>query len=234
MIGYGTQGRGQALNAKDNGLKVIVGLRENGESWKLAIKDGWVPGKTLFPIEEACAKGTVIMNLLSDAGQKAAWPTMKKHLTKGKTLYFAHGFGIIYKDQTGIIPPKDIDVVLVAPKGSGTTVRSLFLEGRGINASVAVYQDYSKKAHERAFGMGVAVGAGYMYETTFQKEVYSDLVGERGVLMGAIQGIFKAQYETLRAKGETFSFPYSFFYYFFLNKMASLERKEEEKRIPNF
>ena len=148
LLGYGTQGRGQALNARDNGLKVIVGVR-HGASWDLAMKDGWVPGETLFTPEEAAKRGTIIMFLLSDAGQKAAWPSIKPHLTKGKTLYFAHGFSIIYKDDTGVIPPKDIDVILAAPKGSGTTVRSLFLEGRGINASVAVYQDYSGKARDR-------------------------------------------------------------------------------------
>ncbi|KNE67396.1 ketol-acid reductoisomerase [Allomyces macrogynus ATCC 38327] len=203
VIGYGTQGRAQALNARDNGMKVIVGVREGGHSWKLAQKDGWVPNETLFDIEPACDKGTVVMNLLSDAGQKEAWPAMKKYLTKGKTLYFSHGFGVVFADQTGIVPPKDIDVILAAPKGSGTTVRNLFLEGRGINSSVAVHQDVSGKAKERAVAIGVAVGSGYLYETTFAKEVYSDLTGERGVLMGAIQGMFQAQYEVLRAKGHT-------------------------------
>lgn len=203
MLGYGTQGRGQALNMVDNGLKVIVGLREGGSSWNLAIEDGFVPGETLFPIEEAVKKGTVIMNLLSDAGQKTVWPQIAPLLTKGKTLYFSHGFSIVYKDQTNVVPPKDIDVILVAPKGSGTTVRRLFLEGRGINSSVAVEQDFSGKAWDRAFGIGVAVGSGYMYKTTFKKEVFSDLTGERGVLMGAINGLFEAQYEVLRAKGHS-------------------------------
>lgn len=203
MIGYGSQGRGQALNAKDNGLKVILGLRKDGHSWNQAKAEGWVAGKDLFTIEEAMSKGTVIMNLLSDAGQKEAWPSMKPYLTKGKTLYFAHGFGVIFHDQTGIVPPADIDVILAAPKGSGTTLRSLFLEGRGINASVAIYQDVSGKARERAFALAVGIGAGYMYETTFKKEVYSDLTGERGVLMGAIEGLFRAQYQVLREKGHS-------------------------------
>jgi len=203
VIGYGTQGRAQALNARDQKLNVIVGLRKDGVSWKLAEKDGFVAGKTLFPIEEACQKGTIIMNLLSDAGQKDAWPTMKKYLTKGKTLYFSHGFGVVYSKETGIVPPKDIDVILCAPKGSGTTVRSLFQEGRGINASIAIHQDVSGKAKERIIALGVGVGAGYIYETTFKKEVYSDLTGERGVLMGAIYGLFKAQYEVLRKKGHS-------------------------------
>eukprot|EP00834_Sanchytrium_tribonematis_P000385 NODE_7_length_67686_cov_1.621421.p31 type:complete len:240 gc:universal NODE_7_length_67686_cov_1.621421:12140-12859(+) len=192
ILGYGTQGRGQALNLRDNlkkiheaggNTKVVLGLRK-GSSWDLALKDGWTPNKDLLEVDDACDKSTVVMNLLSDAGQKSSWPQIKKHLEKGnKTLYFAHGFSVVYKDQTKVIPPKNIDVILVAPKGSGTTVRSLFLEGRGINASVAVFQDVSGKAWERALSIGTAVGAGYMYETTFQKEVYSDLTGERGVLM---------------------------------------------------
>lgn len=203
MLGYGTQGRGQALNMRDNGLNVILGLRESGAGWKQAIADGFVPGKTLFSIEEAAKRAQTVMYLLSDAGQKQAWATIKPHLTKGKTLYFSHGFSVVFADQTGVIPPKDIDVILVAPKGSGFTVRRLFEQGRGINSSVAVYQDVSGQARERAFGLGVAVGSGYMYETDFKKEVHSDLTGERGVLMGAIQGLFLAQYTVLRKKGHS-------------------------------
>jgi len=203
VIGYGVQGRAQSLNMRDNGLKVVIGLRPNGDSWKLAVEDGWVAGKTLFSIEEAASKGTVIMYLLSDAGQKELWSKILPFLTKGKTLYFSHGFSIVYKEDTKVIPPKDIDVILAAPKGSGTTVRRLFLEGRGINSSVAVEQDYSGKARERAFAIGVAIGSGYLYETTFKKEVYSDLTGERGVLMGAICGLFQAQYEVLRERGHS-------------------------------
>ncbi|KAL2915621.1 Bifunctional acetohydroxyacid reductoisomerase [Polyrhizophydium stewartii] len=203
VVGYGTQGMAQSLNLRDNKLNVVVGVRKGGASWDAAIKDGWVPGKTLVSIDEACQRGTVIMNLLSDAGQKEAWPAMKPFLVKGKTLYFSHGFGVVYHDQTGIVPPKDVDVILAAPKGSGATVRSLFLEGRGINSSVAIFQDASGNARERAFALGVAIGSGYLYETTFQKEVFSDLTGERGVLMGAIQGAFLAQYEVLRARGHS-------------------------------
>ena len=203
MLGYGTQGRGQALNARDNGTNMVIGLREGGGSWDLAVEDGWVPGETLLPIEEAAAKGSVIMYLLSDAGQAMMWDKIKPHVTTGKTLYFAHGFSVVFSDRTGVVPPDDVDVILVAPKGSGTTVRSLFLEGRGINASVAVHQDVSGNARERAFALGVAVGTGYMYETTFENEVLSDLTGERGILMGAIQGAFAAQYEVLRANGHS-------------------------------
>ncbi|KAI0951438.1 Acetolactate synthase, mitochondrial [Taiwanofungus camphoratus] len=203
LIGYGSQGHGQGLNARDNGLNVIVGVREGGESWKQAMEDGWVPGQTLFPIEDAIKRGTIIMNLLSDAAQSQTWPTVAPLITKGKTLYFSHGFSIVYKDDTHVVPPSDVDVILVAPKGSGRTVRTLFKEGRGINSSVAVWQDVTGKAKEKAVALGVAIGSGYMYETTFEKEVYSDLYGERGVLMGAIQGLFLAQYKVLRANGHS-------------------------------
>jgi len=203
LIGYGSQGHGQGLNARDNGLNVIVGVREGGESWRQAIEDGWVPGETLFPIEDAINRGTIIMNLLSDAAQSQTWPTVAPLITKGKTLYFSHGFSIVYKDLTKVVAPADVDVILVAPKGSGRTVRTLFKEGRGINSSIAVWQDVTGKAVEKATALGVAIGSGYMYETTFEKEVYSDLYGERGVLMGGIQGMFLAQYKVLRANGHS-------------------------------
>lgn len=203
VIGYGVQGPGQALNLKDNGFNVIVGQRKNSKTWDKAIADGWVPGETLFEIEEAATKGTIIQFLLSDAGQITAWPTIKKHLTKGKTLYFSHGFGITYKERTGIIPPADVDVILIAPKGSGTSLRRMFLQGRGLNSSYAIFQDATGKAWEKVVALGIGVGSGYLFETTFKREVYSDLTGERGTLMGAIQGIFAAQYDTLRANGHT-------------------------------
>jgi ketol-acid reductoisomerase len=203
VLGYGVQGRGQSLNMKDNGLRVLVGQREKTRSWDLAVADGWVPGQTLFPLEEAARRGTVVQYLLSDAGQKSFWPTLKPLLTKGKALYFSHGFSIVYRDQTGVVPPPDIDVILVAPKGSGTTVRRLFLEGKGINASYAVHQDATGRAAERARALGIAIGSGYLFETTFQKEVFSDLTGERGVLMGAIYGLWLAQYEVLREHGHS-------------------------------
>ena len=203
LLGYGSQGHGQGLNLRDNGLNVIIGVRKDGESWRQAQEDGWVPGKNLFSVEEAATKGTILMNLLSDAAQTSTWPELQKFVTKGKTLYFSHGFSIVYKDQTGVVPPKDVDVILCAPKGSGRTVRTLFKEGRGINSSVAVFQDVTGKALEKAVAMGIAVGSGYVYETTFEKEVYSDLYGERGCLMGGIQGMFKAQYDVLRANGHS-------------------------------
>jgi len=203
VLGYGVQGRGQSQNMRDNGVKVIVGQRKGGKAYDLALEDGWVPGVTLFDPEEAVVKGTIIQYLLSDAGQKEMWPKIKPLLTPGKSLYFSHGFSIVYKDQTGVIPPPDIDVFLVAPKGSGTTVRRLFLEGRGINSSFAIHQDVTGKARDLALALGVAIGSGYLFETTFQKEVFSDLTGERGVLMGAIYGLWLAQYEVLRANGHS-------------------------------
>jgi ketol-acid reductoisomerase len=203
IIGYGVQGPGQALNLKDNGFNVIVGQRKNSSTWDKAVSDGWVPGETLFEIEEACQRATIIQYLLSDAGQILLWSSVSKYLTKGKALYFSHGFAITYSDRTGIIPPADVDVILVAPKGSGTSLRRLFLEGRGLNSSYAIYQDATGKAFDRVVALGVGIGSGYLFETTFKKEVYSDLTGERGTLMGAIQGIFAAQYETLRSHGHT-------------------------------
>ncbi|KAG9512516.1 ketol-acid reductoisomerase, partial [Aureobasidium melanogenum] len=203
LIGYGSQGHGQGLNLRDNGLNVIVGVRKGGASWKEAQQDGWVEGKNLFDIDEAISKGTIIMNLLSDAAQSSTWPHIKPQLTKGKTLYFSHGFSPVFKDQTKVEVPSDIDVILCAPKGSGRTVRTLFKEGRGINASIAIFQDVTGKAEEKAVALGVAVGAGYMYKTTFEKEVYSDLYGERGCLMGGIHGMFLAQYEVLRERGHS-------------------------------
>lgn len=203
VIGYGVQGPGQSLNLRDNGLNVIVGQREGSKSWEKAVADGWEPGKTLFGIEEAAERATIIQYLLSDAGQIAVWPTIEKHLTPGKALYFSHGFGITYKERTGIVPPADVDVILIAPKGSGTTLRRMFLQGRGLNSSYAVFQDATGRAFERVVALGIGVGSGYLFETDFKREVYSDLTGERGTLMGAIQGIFAAQYETLRANGHT-------------------------------
>jgi ketol-acid reductoisomerase len=203
VLGYGVQGPGQGLNMRDNGIKVIVGQRKGGKSWEKAIKDGWVEGETLFDLEEAAKRGTIIQFLLSDAGQKEYWPTLKPYLTEGKTLCFSHGFSVTYKDQTGVIPPENIDVVLVAPKGSGLSVRRNFLDGSGINSSYAVFQDYTGKAEEKVIALGIALGSGYLFPTTFEMEVYSDLTGERGVLMGALAGVMEAQYNELRKHGHS-------------------------------
>jgi len=204
VIGYGVQGPAQSLNMRDNGFNVIVGqANEFKDDWNKAVKDGWVPGKTLFPIDEAAQKGTIIQYLVSDAAQRAIWPKLKPFLTKGKALYFSHGFSITYKEQTGVIPPADIDVIMVAPKGSGTSVRRNYLAGAGINSSYAVFQDATGKATERTLAIGIAIGSGYLFPTTFKQEVYSDLTGERGVLMGALAGIMSAQYDVLREHGHT-------------------------------
>ena len=202
VIGYGVQGPGQSLNLRDNGFNVIIGQRP-GKTYEKAVSDGWVPGKTLFGIEEACQKGDIIMCLLSDAAVMSVWPRIKPCLTTGKTLYFSHGFAITWSDRTGCVPPADIDVIMVAPKGSGATVRSLYLEGRGINSSFAVYQDFTGKAMQNTIALGIGIGSGYLFETTFQREATSDLTGERGSLMGAIQGLLSAQYEVLRENGHS-------------------------------
>ncbi|MGH1516063.1 ketol-acid reductoisomerase [Chryseobacterium sp. JK1] len=203
VIGYGVQGPGQALNQKDNGINVIVGQRKNSKSWDKAVADGFVPGETLFEIEEALEKGTIICYLLSDAAQIEYWPKVKQHLTPGKALYFSHGFGVTFNERTGIVPPSDVDVFLVAPKGSGTSLRRMFLQNRGLNSSFAIHQDATGKAKDRVVALGIAIGSGYLFETDFKKEVYSDLAGERGTLMGAVQGIFAAQYDVLRKNGHS-------------------------------
>ncbi len=203
ILGYGVQGPGQALNLRDNGFSVIVGQREGTGSWQRAVEDGFVPGKTLLPIEDAARQGTVVQYLLSDAGQMALWPRVKPCLNAGDALYFSHGFGVVYNDQTGIVPPANVDVILVAPKGSGRTVRSNFLAGSGINSSFAVHQDFTGRARERALALGIAIGSGYLFPTTFEKEVHSDLTGERGILMGALAGVMEAQYTLLRRHGHS-------------------------------
>src|SRR5512136_1036582 len=203
VLGYGVQGPGQALNLRDNGFPVIIGQREESFSWNRAVQDGFVPGKTLFPVEEAAERGTILMYLLSDAGQMTAWPKVKPHLKEGDALYFSHGFSIVYKKQTKVIPPKNVDVIMVAPKGSGRSLRANFLDGSGINSSFAVFQDFTGRAKERTAALGIAIGSGYLFPTTFQKEVYSDLTGERGVLMGCLAGVMEAQYDLLRKKGHS-------------------------------
>ena len=203
VLGYGVQGPGQAMNMKDNGVKVIIGQREGGRSWQRAMDDGFVPGESLFPIEEAAERGTIIQLLISDAGQVATWPKIKPHLKEGDALYFSHGFSIAYKDQTGVVPPNYVDVIMVAPKGSGRSVRMNFLAGSGVNSSYAVYQDYTGRAEERTIATGIAIGSGYLFPTTFEKEVHSDLTGERGVLMGCLAGVMEAQYNLLRKHGHS-------------------------------
>lgn len=204
VIGYGVQGPAQAMNMRDNGINVIIGQApEFKADWDKAVADGFVPGLTLFNVEEAVTKGTIIQYLVSDAAQRILWPKIKPCLKKGDALYFSHGFSITYKDQTGVVPPEYVDVILCAPKGSGTSVRRNFLAGAGINSSYSVFQDYTGRANERILALGIAIGSGYLFPTTFEKEVYSDLTGERGVLMGALAGIMDAQYQVLRENGHS-------------------------------
>ena len=204
ILGYGIQGRAQSLNMRDNGLSVIIGQDETfTKNWEQALEDGWIPGRTLFPLKEAAEKGTIKMYLLTDAAQKLLWPLIKTTFKKGDALYFSHGFSIVYRDLTGVVPPENIDVILVAPKGSGTSVRRNFVAGSGINSSFAVHQDFTGNAENRVKAIGIAIGSGYLFPTTFEKEVYSDLTGERGVLMGALAGIIEAQYNCLRENGHS-------------------------------
>jgi ketol-acid reductoisomerase len=204
VLGYGVQGPAQSLNMKDNGFKVIIGQAQSDKFyWDKAIADGWVPGETLFPIEEAVKKATIVQYLVSDAAQMLLWPKVEANLKKGDALYFSHGFSIVYKDQTGVIPSADVDVILVAPKGSGTSVRRNFLAGSGINASYAIHQDATGRAFDRTIALGIAIGAGYLFPTTFEAEVHSDLTGERGILIGALSGVMEAQYNVLRKNGHS-------------------------------
>jgi ketol-acid reductoisomerase len=204
VLGYGVQGPAQALDLRDNGFNVIVGgSSERKRSWDKALKDGWEPGKTLFSFEEAAERGTIVQMLVSDAAQVALWPEIKALLKEGDALYFSHGFAVVYREQTGVVPPDYVDVIMVAPKGSGTSVRANFLAGTGINSSYAVEQDYTGRALERTLAVGIGIGSGYLFSTSFEREVYSDLTGERGVLMGALAGIMEAQYEVLRRNGHS-------------------------------
>jgi ketol-acid reductoisomerase len=203
ILGYGVQGPGQALNLMDNGFNVIVGQRRGSRSWDKAVADGWVDGESLFEIEEAAGRGDIIQYLLSDAGQIAQWSTIRPHLTPGKCLCFSHGFAVTFKEDTGVIPPEGIDVVLIAPKGSGTSLRRFFIQGKGLNSSYAIFQDATGRAKDRVVSLGIGVGSGYLFETDFRKEVLSDLTGERGILMGAIAGVFEAQFNCLRKNGHS-------------------------------
>ncbi|MCX7009343.1 MAG: ketol-acid reductoisomerase [Kiritimatiellaeota bacterium] len=204
IIGYGVQGPAQALNLKDNGFKVIIGQSlDFKRDWDRACADGWKPGKDLFDIETAVQKATIIQVLVSDAAQRDVWPLIKKNLKDGDALYFSHGFSITYSKKTGVVPPDFVDVIMVAPKGSGLNVRRNFLSGAGINSSYAIGQDATGHAEERCLAVGIGIGSGYLFPTTFPHETNSDLTGERGVLMGALAGIMDAQYQVLRSHGHS-------------------------------
>ena len=206
VLGYGSQGPGQSLNLRDNGFNVIVGQRklDNGKvsnSYQKALDDGWIPGETLFDINEAAKKATIIEFLLSDAGQKVAWPQLEKCIEDGNTLYFSHGFSLNFPQYTRVTPPANIDVVLVAPKGAGRSVRTNFLNGGGINSSFAVHQDYTGSALEKTLALGIGIGSGFLFETTVRNEVVSDLTGERAVLLGELWALAEASYDALRQQG---------------------------------
>jgi ketol-acid reductoisomerase len=202
-VGYGIQGSMQALNLRDNGFKVIVGQRKESPRWQNALRDGWKEGETLFPIEDACRQGTTIINVLSETGQVKQWPAIKRYLTPGKTLSFACGFSTTFSKTTGILPARDIDVILVVTRGSGRTYRQRFIEKKGFASSFAVLQDVSGRAESKALALGIGIGSGQLFKTTFEKEAYSDLVGERGILVGALTGMIEAQYNELRRHGHS-------------------------------
>ena len=207
IIGYGVQGPAQGLNLRDNGFNVVVGQRE-GPTYDKALLDGWVPGVNLFSIEEAVKRATQpqerrlipgqVQYLLSDAGQKEVWPNILPLLRRGTNVYFSHGFSYTFRDQSGVVPRDDNDVTMVAPKGPGRNLREYFLEGRGVNSSYAVGQDSTGRALERTLATGMAIGSGFLFETTFEDEVVSDLTGERGVLLGAVYGLWQGAYNVLR------------------------------------
>lgn len=197
VIGYGSQGSAQAQNMRDSGLRVIIGLRPDGKSLKRAERDGF----KVYTIPEAAERGDVIFMLIPDMAQPTVYKkSIKKHLTKGKVLNFAHGFNIHFKQ---IIPPKDIDVTMVAPKSPGPKLRETYLNGFGVPALIAVYQDHSGRAREAALSIAKALGctrAGVL-ETTFKDEVESDLIGEQTVLVGGLIELIKKGFEVLVESG---------------------------------
>jgi ketol-acid reductoisomerase len=202
VLGYGSQGRSQSLNLRDNNHNVLLGLRPAGTSWNNAINDGWEPNKNLFNIDEATHKGSIIKYLISDNGQIEQWDNVKRFLYPNNTLYFSHGFGIHYNHYTNINPPKDINIIMISPKCSGKTVRDNFLNGEGFTSSFAIHNDYNN-AYDICMGLAFSIGNNYIFETTFEKEVLSDLTGERCILMGMIQAAFLAQYKVLRNNGHS-------------------------------
>jgi len=197
VIGYGSQGNAQAQTMRDSGLNVILGLRPEGKSWNRAKKDGF----EVYPVSEAAEKGDVIPMLIPDLEQSAVYRDhLQLHMTPGKALGFAHGFNIHFKQ---IVPPSHVDVVMVAPKSPGFKLRDIYLNGFGVPALIAVYQDYSGQAKEVALAMAKSLGctkAGVL-ETTFKEETESDLVGEQTVLIGGLIELIKKGFEVLVEAG---------------------------------
>ena len=197
VIGYGSQGHAQAQTMRDSGLNVILGLRPEGKSWKRARKDGF----EVYPVSEAAEKGDIVHMLIPDLEQSTVYrDNVKPHMTSGKALGFAHGFNIHFRQ---IVPPPHVDVVMVAPKSPGFKLRDMYLNGFGVPALVAVYQDYSGQAKEIALAMAKSLGctkAGVL-ETTFKEETESDLVGEQTVLIGGLIELIKKGFEVLVEAG---------------------------------
>ena len=201
VIGYASQGRGQSLCYRDSGVNTILGLRRDGPSWKNAIEDGWVENETLFEIEEATKKGDIVELLIADTAQPEVFTEkIEPNLNEGKMLVFSHGFNIHFK---GVIPPKNVDVAMIAPKGPGFTVRKQFEAGFGVPALVAVEQDYTGKAWDKILAMAKAVGATKpgIFKTTFKDEVETDLFGEQVDLCGGVVEMVKHAFETLVEAG---------------------------------
>ena len=197
VIGYGIQGRAQSLNMKDSGVEVVVGLRKGGSSWERAEDDSFDP----LTVSQAAEQGDVIHMLVPDMQQPQLYKTeISKYLGRGKTLGFSHGFNIHFKQ---IIPPPNVDVVMVAPKGPGARLRETYLEKFGIPALVAVAQDATGHAMNTALSMCKALGctkAGVL-ETNFKEETESDLIGEQTVLVGGLMELIKNGFEVLVEAG---------------------------------
>jgi ketol-acid reductoisomerase len=193
IIGYGSQGHAHALNLKESGVDVIVGLYEGSKSWKQAEE----AGLTVATAEDASAKADIIMILVPDELQADIYEkSIKKNLTEGKTLMFAHGFNIHFQQ---IRPSADIDVIMIAPKGPGHTVRSEYVEGKGVPCLIAVYQDASGKAQDTglAYAAGIGGARAGVLQTTFREETETDLFGEQAVLCGGVTALMQAGFETL-------------------------------------
>lgn len=196
VLGYGSQGHAQAQNLKDSGVPVVVGLYEGSKSWKQAQADGL----EVMGVAEAASRAEIIVFLVGDMVQPAVYEQVKPHLKEGKALVFSHGFNILYGQ---IIPPKTVDILMVAPKSPGHLLRRMYVEGKGVPALIAVEQDYTGQAQMLTLAYACAIGctrAGAL-ETTFKEETESDLFGEQVILCGGITALIKASYETLVEAG---------------------------------
>lgn len=197
VIGYGSQGRAQALNMKDSGVKVIVGLRPGGKSWELCKKDGLEP----YAVDEASERADLIQMLIPDMAQPGVYKTqVAPHLREGKALGFSHGYNIHFKL---IEPPKFVDVIMIAPKAPGPRMREVYVEGKGVPALLAIHQDATGKAKQTALAWAKAIGAtkAGVFETSFKEETESDLFGEQTVLVGGVMELIKKGYEVLVESG---------------------------------